>query len=442
MNSWPNPNDDAHDPGLSLEPGAPSRSQAAGTLKVVLVSQEYPPHTARGGIGSQTYLKAHGLAARGHQVVVLSQSIDAGRHEYFDGLIRVVRIPLGNADTPMATEIAQWLTYSSQVAAELDRLCQASRPDLVDFPEWACEGYVYLLNRTAGNYVPVAIHLHGPLVMFAHTMNWPELESDFYRVGTHMERTCLRLADAVFSSSDCSARWCSEHYGLPQQDVPRLHTGVDTRLFRPDHLSASTRPTIVFVGKITRNKGVKLLLEAASRLSEQFSGLRLVIIGQGEREVVAELRAMARRNAVEDMLELRGYVHRDELPSHLCEAHVFAAPSMYEGGPGLVYLEAMACGLPVVACSGSGASEVVEDGQNGFLIPPHDVEALTDVLRRLLTDKQLRKAMGARARRFVVAEGDSQVCLDRLELFYRQVAAGHLKETTIPTEAETAIEAR
>src|SRR6478672_1003995 len=102
MNSWPNPNDAPHARDLSLERDATSRLPAASPLKVVLVSQEYPPQTARGGIGSQTYLKAHGLAVRGHQVVVLSQSIGAERHEYFDGLVRVVRIPLANTDAPMA----------------------------------------------------------------------------------------------------------------------------------------------------------------------------------------------------------------------------------------------------------------------------------------------------------------------------------------------------
>lgn len=410
-------------------------------LRIALVSQEYPPQTARGGIGSQTYLKAHGLAARGHQVVVVSQSTDDSRHEYFDGDVRVIRIPIFNGAAPMETEIAQWLTYSSQVAAELECLCQSTPPDVLDFPEWGCEGYVYLLNRTERNYIPAVVHLHGPLVMFAHTMQWPELDSEFYRTGMHMEHTCIRLADAVFSSSLCSARWCSEHYGIPRENIPVLHTGVDTKLFHPRAINGQARPTIIFVGKITRNKGVLILLEAVCHLIVQFPTLRLVIIGQGEREVLAELRAMARRNAVEDVLEMPGFVHRDALPNHLAQAHVFAAPSMYEGGPGLVYLEAMACGLPVVACRGSGASEVVENGQNGYLVPPQDVEALTGALRRLLADGQLREAMGTRARQSVLAEGDSRGCLDRLESFYRRVATSPRHLPGIRTGAESAIEA-
>ena len=92
-----------------------------------------------------------------------------------------------------------------------------------------------------------------------------------------------------------------------------------------------------------------------------------------------------------------------ELPEHLSRAHVFAAPSLYEGGPGFVYLEAMACGLPVIACAGSGAAEVVFPGENGLLVPPGDVDALADALRQLLGDAIGRAEMGERARRYVLA---------------------------------------
>jgi glycosyltransferase involved in cell wall biosynthesis len=95
---------------------------------------------------------------------------------------------------------------------------------------------------------------------------------------------------------------------------------------------------------------------------------------------------------------------------------------VYEGGPGFVYLEAMACGLPVIACEGSGASEAVLAGETGLLVPPGDVEALTASLRRLLSDAGARQEMGRRAVQHVRREFDSRACLDRLEAFYRSVA--------------------
>jgi len=87
------------------------------------------------------------------------------------------------------TEAMDWLSYSVEVAAAVAALHGKQPLDLVDFPEWGAEGYAHLLNRTEWNRIPTVIHLHGPLVMFAHTMDWPAMDSEFYRVGAVMEGT-------------------------------------------------------------------------------------------------------------------------------------------------------------------------------------------------------------------------------------------------------------
>ncbi len=96
---------------------------------------------------------------------------------------------------------------------------------------------------------------------------------------------------------------------------------------------------------------------------------------------------------------------------------------MHEPGPGLVYLEAMACGLPVVACESAGAVEVVHHEHNGLLVPPKDPDALAAALRRLLADAPYRESMGNRARRYVEETADSRECLRRLEALYLEVAS-------------------
>jgi glycosyltransferase involved in cell wall biosynthesis len=123
------------------------------------------------------------------------------------------------------------------------------------------------------------------------------------------------------------------------------------------------------------------------------------------------------------MLDMPGYGDRQEFPEHLSRAHVFAAPSRYEGGPGFVYLEAMACGLPVIACRGSGSSEVIQDNQTGLLVPPDDVPALANALRQLLHDRNRREKMGASALEYVEKEANSRDCVARIETFYRSVIA-------------------
>jgi glycosyltransferase involved in cell wall biosynthesis len=393
-------------------------------MRIALVSQEYPPETAKGGIGSQTFVKAHGLAALGHDVIVISQSTDGERRERCERDVRVIRIPGYYHRMDLHTEVAEWITYSSEVAAAIADIHARSPLDIVDFPEWGGEGYVHLLNRTERNHIPTVIQLHGPLVMFAHTLGWPAVDSEFYRVGTTIEGTCLRLADAVFSSSACSADWCARHYGLDRSRIPLLHTGVDTGLFRPRAVAKSRRPTVIFVGKIARNKGVGILLDACCSLAHEIPDLQVRMLGRGEPGPIDELRARSSSNGSAGLLDLAGFVARDELPDHLSRAHVFAAPSVYEGGPGFVYLEAMACGLPVIACEGSGAAEVVRPGENGLLVPPGDVASLIAALRRLLLNSEEREAMGANARNFVLESADSKQSLNRLESFYQTVVAG------------------
>jgi len=393
---------------------------------MAFVSQEYPPNT-HGGIGTQTYLKAHGLANFGHEVTVVSHSPDKSKHEYDEGPVHVIRIPSFDERLPIYTESARWLTYSAEVAVAVSELHARSPLDIVDFPEWGGEGYIHLLNQTKWNHIPTVVHIHGPMVMFAHTMGWPEINSEFYRIGTEMEGTCLRLADAIFSSSRCSADWCAKHYSLVRNKIPIMHSGVDTHLFQPLDIPKETRPTIIFVGKIEQNKGVELLLEASCQLAKDYPNLRLRMLGGGNAALTKKLKEKVRASGLPDLLDLVGYVERQDLPAHLSRAHIFAAPSIYEGGPGFVYLEAMACGLPVIACEGSGAAEVITPEENGFLIPSGDVDALTKTLHRLLSNQEERLEMGKRARRYVLREADSQICLKRLEAFYESVLSGENK---------------
>jgi glycosyltransferase involved in cell wall biosynthesis len=344
-------------------------------MKIALISQEYPPETARGGIGSQTYMKAKGLTNLGHQIYVVSRSLDLERHESMDGGICVIRIPGMEDKMWDMTDAVQWLTHSVAVAFEIDALHKRIGLDLIDFPEWAAEGYVHLLNRTLWNHIPVVIQLHGPLVMFSHIMGWPELDTEFYRIGTHMEAVCVRLADAVYSSSECSAQWVTSYYKPQKGNFPVIHVGVDTTLFAPRNEKKHSRPTIISVGKIVQNKGVEELVEAASNMIHDYPGLRLRFIGTGSDKYIAHLKQLAHRLGAPELLDFAGFSEKENLPSELCRAHVFASPSYYEGGPGFVFLEAMACGLPVIACNGSGIDEIIDSGKNGLLIPPKDSKA-------------------------------------------------------------------
>ena len=399
-------------------------------MRIALVSQEYPPETAFGGIGTQNHAKAHGLAALGHEIHVITHSRDAEQHACRDGDVHVLRIPSFDTQLRLATDAARWITYSAQVAAAIARVHEQQPLDLIDFADWGSEAYVHLLNRTSWNYIPSVIQLHGPIVMFAHAIGWPDPNSDFYQIARDMEAACLARADAVYSSSRCSAEWCERYHGIDQRRVPVIHTGVNTDLFRPLKVPQESPPTIVFVGKIARNKGAELLVEAACELVQTIPNLRLRMLGRGDPELAKQLEQRAQRAGASEMLQLVGFVDHSQLPDYLRHAHVFAAPSQYEGGPGFVYLEAMACGLPVIGCAGSGASEAIKHGETGILVPPNDRTALVGALQALLSDTELRMRLGRQAAEFVARECARQTCLRRLEEFYEEVIARPRPEGT------------
>jgi len=175
----------------------------SAALRICLISQEYPPETARGGIGTQTWNKARALAALGHRVRVLSCAAGPGpdpRVGEHDG-VTVYRLrPPGDA-FPVYGQAAYWLGYSWAVLAHLSRLMKDEPIDVIDVAEYGAEGFAYLLDRTPWNWVPVVVQLHGPLSLFAERIGWPEKGGDFYRIGTMMEDLCIRRADGLMACS-------------------------------------------------------------------------------------------------------------------------------------------------------------------------------------------------------------------------------------------------
>jgi glycosyltransferase involved in cell wall biosynthesis len=181
------------------------------------------------------------------------------------------------------------------------------------------------------------------------------------------------------------------------------------------------------VGKIERNKGIILLVDAAIKLARSIPELQLRLIGRGNFDLISEIKAKTRAAGLADLLDLPGHLGREELPAELSKAHVFAAPSVYEGGPGFVYLEAMACGLPVVASEGSGSSEVITDGETGVLTSANDPAALSNALYRLLSNPDEALAMGKRGRNYVESHASSTDCIRRIESLYLAIVHDKVK---------------
>ncbi len=325
-----------------------------------------------------------------------------------DGDVTVHRIPfpqvLAGESLAISDRAVYWLGYSWAVLRELNRLLRSASFDLINFPDYGAEGFAFQLNRTSLNWVPIVVQLHGPLTMFAERMGWPDRDTAFCRVGSLMEEFSIRLADGLMASSANVADFVSASYGLPRETIDVVHCGIDTEVFRPraEPEPPDSRPTVLFVGTLTEEKGLTTVVEAVLSLRSKYPDILLQILGNGEGALADTLRAQARAAGAEASVEYHGFVaDRPRLPEYYRRAHVFASPAHHEPGVANVYVEAMACGCPVVASRTGGAPEAVVDGETGLLVPPDDVDATAAALDRILSDAALRRRMGGAARQRV-----------------------------------------
>jgi glycosyltransferase involved in cell wall biosynthesis len=172
--------------------------------------------------------------------------------------------------------------------------------------------------------------------------------------------------------------------------------GPDVARERPER----AQPTILFVGLLRESKGVLVLLDACALLRSRGLAFRAELIGAfPSPEMEARLSGRTRALGLQDVVELRGVLVGEDKHRVFAAADVFCFPSFFESETfGLVLVEAMQFGLPVVATRWRGIPGIVDDGVNGFLVPVKDSEALAERLGRLLADFDLRLAMGARGR--------------------------------------------
>ena len=238
----------------------------------------------------------------------------------------------------------------------------------------------------------VAKLLHGvPHVVTCHSLEpmrpWKEEQlGGGYRLSSFCERTALEAADAVIAVSPAMRDDVLAAY--PALDPERVHVilnGIDSQQYSPDPGTAAlerlgvdpARPSVVFVGRITRQKGISHLLEAALA----FDPAAQIVLAAGApdtdelaREIAAKVeRVQAGRGGI---VWLQGMLEKPDVIQLLSHATVFVCPSIYEP-LGIVNLEAMACGAAVVATRTGGIPEVVVDGETGLLVPFDDFDPAT-----------------------------------------------------------------
>ncbi|HZQ33091.1 MAG TPA: glycosyltransferase family 4 protein [Mycobacterium sp.] len=357
--------------------------------RVLLVTNDFPPRP--GGI--QVYLEAlttHLAELGGHTLTVYAPKWK--RAEEYDrrAPFEIVRHP-GSLMLPVP-----------DVDTRMRKLIGTLDIETVWFGAAAPLGLLGGRARRAGAGRVLA-STHG------HEVGW-----SMFPLGRSALRRIGRDSDVVTYISHYTRDRFASAFG-PQTALEHLPPGVDVERFHPDaatrtemraHYGLGERPVIVCLSRLVPRKGQDMLIRALPLIRSRVDGATLVIVGGGP--YLETLRKLAGDTGVGEQVIFTQGVPSDQLPAHHAMADVFAMPCRTRGagldveGLGIVYLEASATGVPVIAGKSGGAPETVQEGRTGFVVDGRSVDQIADAVSGILADPDLAKRMGAAGRRWAV----------------------------------------
>jgi glycosyltransferase involved in cell wall biosynthesis len=400
-------------------------------MRIDLISEHASPLAAIGGAdsgGQNVHVAelARALGERGHYVTVYTRrdSLELPDRVRAGPGVTVEHVPAGPASRTPKDAL---LPYMAEFGDHLARRWLVEPPDVAHAHFWMSGLAAHRGARGTGIPVLQTFHALGTVKRRYQGASDPsppsrlQLEAELARDAALVIATC---SDEV---TELAA------LGVPAQRTVVVPCGVDIDRFTPNGPRAARngRHRILSLGRLVERKGV----ETTVRALPEVPGAELVIAGGGDAIADAELArlaAAAQACGVRDRVHLAGQIAREDVPALLRSADVVVSVPWYEPF-GMVPLEAMACGVPVVASAVGGHLDTVLDGRTGALVPPRDPAALAQRLRELLADPARLAAIGSAA----ATRARSRYGWDRIasetELLYRRVRAGAEATTaTVP----------
>lgn len=365
-------------------------------MNICFFSREYPPETHVGGIGTYTYNMATALMRLGHMVHVIASTKNSEQTLQDNG-VWVHRLK----NRKIMSKELWYLYYSYLVAKKVTQInCQF---DIVQSSEFASEAFWFALKKK----LPLITRLATPLYLSDKIDNMA-----FFRQRPLlylMEKKQTLRSDGIFTSTRALAKAVTEKWEIEPSRVEIIPNSVDiSRIIQlgknmsaPDILK--NNDFILYFGRLEERKGVRVLAQALLAVFEQFLGLRMVFVGSDFGHRGSSMRQYIRKKSGKYQKQI---IFFDNMPHEnlfpiVNLAKLVILPSLWEAF-GFVCVEAMALGRPVVATSGSGFEEIIEDNVSGYLVKPCDSEVLSEKIISSLKDEEslCRISEGARKRAY------------------------------------------
>ncbi len=373
-------------------------------MRIALFTEWYLP--VKGGVSSHVEGLSHELDKRGHEVTIFTKKVRGMKRpvEDISENTRIVRIsPAFPFNFPLMPPARD----------EIEQFTRKEKFDIVHSHHAFTAMPLVGLSVANESGIPSVVTNHSiPGGWYDIGSVWPSASSLLQPIKYY-----LNLADHAIAVSQAAADFISLFIDYAPIDI--IPNGIDTTRFTPDLRKDGNENQILFVGRLVHRKGPHVLLKAFKRVLRKEPNAKLTFVGDGYMRL--NLESLVHDLGISGNTEFLGDVSPEMLPSIYANAALFALPSLYAESFGMVLLEAMSSGLPVIASRTGGVPEIIADHNEGLLVKPGSEIELASAIVDLLQDKKLRTHLASNARSKAVRGFDWNLITKQIEGIYRSL---------------------
>lgn len=380
--------------------------------RVCLVTHYFPPH--KGGIEQVSFEQSKRLTEMGYQIDVLTSKYEGRDTNPVKG-IKIYHYPSLNVAKRFGVPypIISFKAYKMFTK-------HIAKCDLVH-----AHGHVYMSSYLAGMVAkrlkkPFIVTQHNTFIDYRSFLNIVEELNDQV-----IGKPVLKQADRITTVSKETMKYVLR-LGADKTKTQVIYNGVDIDTFRPANKQESrtklglpkNRKIVLSVRRLVYKNGLGTLIESVPKVAQQHPDVLFVLAGKGPSRKLIEDRI--KELGISRNIKLAGFVPDELLPAYYDAADIFMLPSASGEGLPLVLLEAMACGVPVIATAVGGTPEILKHNKNGILVPPLNAEAMAEATSKLLSKTERATTLGEEARRNVEDNYTWTENVRRLQAIYRE----------------------